>query len=90
MAVVRHNGTVRWVPMAIYKSTCPIDITHFPFDEQCCKLKFGSWTYTLSKLNIDFLDSNNKVGWRRRQSLKTIINNKNKNNDNSMSIAPNL
>ena len=61
MAVINSTGRVRWIPMAIYKSTCPIDITHFPFDEQCCKLKFGSWTYDESKLDIQFLDENNKV-----------------------------
>ena len=27
------------------KSTCKIDITWFPFDEQSCAMKFGSWTY---------------------------------------------
>jgi len=27
------------------KSSCRIDVTFFPFDEQRCPLKFGSWTY---------------------------------------------
>ena len=56
MAVVSYDGTVLWIPMAIFKSTCSIDITHFPFDEQKCTLKFGSWTYDGFKLNIDFYD----------------------------------
>ena len=29
----------------IFKSSCQIDITWFPFDDQDCLLKFGSWTY---------------------------------------------
>ena len=29
-----------------FKSTCKIDITWFPFDDQQCDLKFGSWTYS--------------------------------------------
>lgn len=29
----------------IFKSTCQIDITWFPFDDQDCEMKFGSWTY---------------------------------------------
>ena len=29
----------------IFKSSCPIDITWFPFDDQNCEMKFGSWTY---------------------------------------------
>ena len=27
------------------QSTCLIDITWFPFDDQNCEMKFGSWTY---------------------------------------------
>jgi hypothetical protein len=53
-AVVSSDGKVMWIPMAIFKSTCSIDITHFPFDGQSCILKFGSWTYDGFKLNIDF------------------------------------
>lgn len=61
MAVVSSDGTVLWIPMAIFKSTCSIDITHFPFDEQNCNLKFGSWTYDGFKLNIDFYDDLEEV-----------------------------
>lgn len=34
MAVVSNDGTVLWIPPAIFRSSCSIDITHFPFDEQ--------------------------------------------------------
>lgn len=34
-----------YVPPGIFKSTCKIDITWFPFDDQRCEMKFGSWTY---------------------------------------------
>lgn len=33
------------MPPGIFKSTCKIDITWFPFDDQRCEMKFGSWTY---------------------------------------------
>ena len=48
--------------MAIFKSTCAIDIRHFPFDEQTCHLKFGSWTYDGTKLDLHFYEGLEKVG----------------------------
>ncbi|WKX91458.1 hypothetical protein Q1695_009917 [Nippostrongylus brasiliensis] len=44
-AVVYSNGDVHWIPPGIFKISCKMDITMFPFDEQICSLKFGSWTY---------------------------------------------
>ncbi|ELU16494.1 hypothetical protein CAPTEDRAFT_218891 [Capitella teleta] len=60
-AVVSYDGTVLWIPQAIFKSSCVIDITHFPFDEQSCFLKFGSWTYDGFKLDIDFFSDLHEV-----------------------------
>jgi len=54
MCVVENDGSVLWIPTAIFMSTCPIEITNFPFDVQRCKLKFGSWTYDGFKLDISF------------------------------------
>jgi len=44
-AIVTSDGDVLWVVPAMTKSSCRIDVTFFPFDEQRCTLKFGSWTY---------------------------------------------
>lgn len=44
--VVDSSGSCLYVPPGIFKSTCKIDITWFPFDDQKCDLKFGSWTYS--------------------------------------------
>ncbi|CAD5118370.1 DgyrCDS7081 [Dimorphilus gyrociliatus] len=52
--VVSSTGGILWIPPAIYKSSCVIDITYFPFDRQTCWMKFGSWTYDGWKLNISF------------------------------------
>ena len=44
--VVTSSGSCTYIPPGIFKSTCKIDITWFPFDDQLCDLKFGSWTYS--------------------------------------------
>uniref|UniRef100_A0A914RXJ7 Neurotransmitter-gated ion-channel ligand-binding domain-containing protein n=1 Tax=Parascaris equorum TaxID=6256 RepID=A0A914RXJ7_PAREQ len=44
---VESNGDVMWVPPAIYKSSCRIDVEYFPFDEQTCMLIFGTLFSTI-------------------------------------------
>ncbi|XP_018022912.1 acetylcholine receptor subunit alpha-type acr-16 [Hyalella azteca] len=50
--VVSSNGNCLYIPPGIFKSTCKIDITWFPFDDQKCKMKFGSWTYSGWQLDL--------------------------------------
>ncbi|KAG8178945.1 hypothetical protein JTE90_027824 [Oedothorax gibbosus] len=50
--VVRNNGSCTYIPPGIFKSTCKIDITWFPFDDQRCEMKFGSWTYDGFQLDL--------------------------------------
>merc|ERR1719193_1729978 len=50
--VVGSEGHCLFIPPGIFKSTCKIDITWFPFDDQQCDLKFGSWTYSGWQLEL--------------------------------------
>merc|ERR1719266_1991971 len=50
--VVTSSGSCTYIPPGIFMSTCKIDITWFPFDDQDCEMKFGSWTYNGFKLDF--------------------------------------
>lgn len=54
--VLYSSGMVLWIPPAIYKSSCTIDVQYFPFDEQECSMKFGSWTFLSNQVQMSFLD----------------------------------
>ena len=51
-ASVDYNGTVTWFPPVVYKSSCKINVLYYPFDEQNCTIKFGSWTHDGSTLDL--------------------------------------
>ena len=51
-ATLFSDGKVEWKPPAIYKSSCEIDVEYFPFDEQTCVMKFGSWTYDGKQVGV--------------------------------------
>ncbi|CCD69819.1 Acetylcholine receptor subunit alpha-type unc-38 [Caenorhabditis elegans] len=52
-ATLHYTGEVTWEPPAIFKSMCQIDVRWFPFDEQQCHLKFGSWTFSENLLSVE-------------------------------------
>ena len=57
---VTHDGNCSWYNPVIFKSLCKIDVSYFPFDDQQCKLKFGSWAYDQSGIDIKAPSANAK------------------------------
>ncbi|CAI2311722.1 unnamed protein product [Caenorhabditis sp. 36 PRJEB53466] len=57
-ATLHFTGEVTWEPPAIFKSMCQIDVRWFPFDEQQCHLKFGSWTFSENLLSVELNEPN--------------------------------
>ncbi|KAM3955006.1 nicotinic acetylcholine receptor subunit alpha 3 isoform 1-T1 [Aphomia sociella] len=55
-ATLNYTGRVEWRPPAIYKSSCEIDVEYFPFDQQTCVMKFGSWTYDGFQVDLRHID----------------------------------
>ncbi|XP_033102286.1 neuronal acetylcholine receptor subunit alpha-9-like [Anneissia japonica] len=51
---ILSDGTVTKAAPAILTSFCRMDVQYFPFDEQHCNLKFGSWLYHGWQLDINF------------------------------------
>ncbi|XP_022686252.1 acetylcholine receptor subunit beta-like 1 [Varroa jacobsoni] len=56
--LIYPTGQIMWVPPAIYQSSCTIDVTYFPFDQQKCVMKFGSWTYNGDQVSLKLEQDN--------------------------------
>nr|AAB51667.1 acetylcholine receptor alpha subunit precursor [Haemonchus contortus] len=72
-ATLHYSGEVTWEPPAIFKSMCQIDVRWFPFDEQQCHLKFGSWTNSENLLNLELLENN--VRYEEEVNEQGIVDN---------------
>ncbi|CAL1526681.1 unnamed protein product [Lymnaea stagnalis] len=49
---VEYDGTVRWMVPLMVASVCAVDVTYFPYDQQACVIKFGSWIYDIDQVDI--------------------------------------
>ena len=50
--VDEKDQNINWIPPAIYQSSCTIDVRYFPFDEQSCQMRFGSWTFDAQQVRL--------------------------------------
>ncbi|CAL8129179.1 unnamed protein product [Orchesella dallaii] len=77
-AMVSYDGSVFWPPPTKFRSTCAVDVTYFPFDDQTCQLKLGSWTYNGFEVDVtngtDEIDLKNYVKNGEWDLLRADIN----------------
>ncbi|XP_020364571.1 acetylcholine receptor subunit delta [Oncorhynchus kisutch] len=66
--LINPEGYVYWLPPAIFRSSCAINVNYFPFDWQNCTLKFTSLTYNAKEITMQLKeeledDKSYKVEW---------------------------
>ncbi|XP_078700395.1 neuronal acetylcholine receptor subunit alpha-7-like isoform X2 [Branchiostoma floridae x Branchiostoma belcheri] len=49
---VTSDGNVTWRQPDIFISSCGVDVSDFPFDQQTCHLEFASWIYDGEELDV--------------------------------------
>ncbi|VDM39759.1 unnamed protein product [Toxocara canis] len=54
--IILYNKST-WEPPVVYNSVCKMNIEWFPYDEQHCDMKFGSWTFGGTELDLHHLES---------------------------------
>ncbi|XP_014666543.1 PREDICTED: acetylcholine receptor subunit beta-like 1 [Priapulus caudatus] len=59
--VLFPDGSVLWVPPAIFQSSCTMNVEYFPFDMQKCEMKFGSWTFNKDQVKLSFFEGKDHV-----------------------------
>ncbi|XP_060554151.1 glutamate-gated chloride channel-like [Ruditapes philippinarum] len=57
LAYIDPNGTVTFSMRAAMTGNCKMNLNHYPFDEQICKIRFSSYTLTSDKLLLQWSEN---------------------------------
>nr|XP_018916351.1 PREDICTED: acetylcholine receptor subunit alpha-like 1 [Bemisia tabaci] len=50
--IVKSDGSVLWVPPSRFTVFCTLDLTYWPYDQQTCQLRLGSWSYDGNSIDV--------------------------------------
>lgn len=48
--------SLNFLLISLLESSCEMNVEYFPYDEQSCFMKFGSWTYNGAQVDLKHLD----------------------------------
>ncbi|XP_076467580.1 neuronal acetylcholine receptor subunit alpha-7-like [Babylonia areolata] len=51
---IRCSGEVTWIVGGVFKTSCDIDVTYYPFDTQECHVIISTLVSTLSEIDVSF------------------------------------
>ncbi|CAD5111796.1 DgyrCDS1070 [Dimorphilus gyrociliatus] len=57
---ILHNGLLNWVPGGKFLTSCKLDITFYPFDDQECNIDFVDWAY--HGLQVNLINGSSEIG----------------------------
>ncbi len=57
---VTNDGMVNWVPGGKFLTSCQLDITYYPFDDQECHIDLVDWAY--HGLQVNLFNGSAKIG----------------------------
>lgn len=52
ISIINHNGKVVTFPESVSKTSCNVNVKNYPFDNQECLIKLGSFAYTTKRMQI--------------------------------------
>ena len=52
VVTISSDGTNVWYKPLLFKVTCILNFLYFPYDDQECKMIFGSWAHDVSQIDL--------------------------------------
>uniref|UniRef100_A0A0K0EI08 Neurotransmitter-gated ion-channel ligand-binding domain-containing protein n=1 Tax=Strongyloides stercoralis TaxID=6248 RepID=A0A0K0EI08_STRER len=68
------KGNVTWLFSALFKSVFHLNVKYYPFDDQECELRFGSWSHQQSEIDLKLITNQGDLSFYMNNSEFSLIN----------------